>query len=183
MHTLAYLLDTAFFFLIGACILRAWLIAVGLSLVPQPGRFVVAATDWIVQPLRKILPRGMALGDWDGASLVAAVILALAYGGVWGMIAVSGSAQYANSGVFLLLIPTLAFKMLLRTILQGLFFLVLGFAILSWIQPQSHAFYVLGRLLDPIMAPLRRFVPTVGGVDLSPIVLILVLQILQSWVI
>jgi len=180
MQTMLYVLDTIFFFLIGACVLRAWLISVGLSLVPQPGKFVVAVTDWLVQPLRRVLPKGLALGAWDGASLLAAVILALAYGGLLAGLAVSGGSQYANSGVLLLLVPTLAFKMLLRTVLQGLFFLVLGYAILSWIQPQSNGYYVLSRLIDPIMAPLRRFIPVVGGVDLSPIALILILQVAQS---
>lgn len=182
MQTLAYLLDTFFFFLIGASLLRAWLIAVGLSLVPQPGRFVVAVTDWLVQPLRRVLPRGMSLGGWDGASLLAAMLLAIAYGGFWAMVAMSGPSNYANSGVLLLLVPTLAFKMLMRTVFQGLFFLVLGYAILSWIQPQSHAYYVLDRLLSPLMAPFRRVIPVIGGVDLTPIVFILVLQVLQSFV-
>jgi YggT family protein len=182
MQTLAYLLDTLLFFVIGACLLRAWLIAVGLSLVQQPGRFVVALTDWLVQPLRKILPRGMSLGGWDGGSLLAALLLAIAYGGFWAAVAMSGPSNYANSGVFFLLVPTLAFKMLLRTVFQGLFFLVLGYAILSWIQPQSHAYSVLDRLLTPLMAPFRRVIPVIGGVDLTPIAFLLVLQVLQSWI-
>lgn len=180
MQALALLLDTFFFFLIGSALLRAWLVAVGLGLGPQPGRFVVAVTDWLVHPLRRILPKGMALGHWDGASLLAAMLLAIAYGGFWAMVAMSGSAAYANSGVFFLLVPTLAFKMLLRTVFQGLFFMVLGFAILSWIQPQSHTYHVLDRLLSPILAPIRRVIPVVGGVDLAPIALILGLQLLQS---
>ena len=45
MNALALLLETIFFFLIGAAISRAWLVAVGLGLGPQPGCFVVAVTD------------------------------------------------------------------------------------------------------------------------------------------
>jgi YggT family protein len=180
MQSMALLLDTIFFFLIGAALLRAWLVAVGLGLGVQPGRFVVAVTDWLVQPLRRILPKGLSLGHWDGASLLAAMLLAIAYGGMWAMIALTGAAEYANTGVFFLLVPTLAFKMLLRTVFQGLFFLVLGYAILSWIQPQSHAYYVLDRLLTPLLAPIRRVIPVIGGVDLAPIALILGLQLLQS---
>lgn len=179
MNALAMLLETFFFFLIGAALLRAWLVAVGLGLGAQPGRFAVAVTDWLVLPLRRILPKGVALGHWDGASLLAAFLLAIAYGGFWAMVALSGS-EYANSAVFFLLVPTLAFKMLLRTVFQGVFFMVLGYAILSWIQPQSHAYHVLDRLLSPILAPIRRVIPVVGGVDLAPIALILGLQLLQA---
>lgn len=183
MNALALLLETIFFFLIGAAILRAWLVAVGLGLGPQPGRFVVAVTDWLVQPLRRVLPKGALLGRWDGASVLAAILLAIAYGGFWAMVALSASPDHSNSGVFLLLVPTLAFKMLLRTVFQGLFFLVLGYAILSWIQPQSHGYYVLDRLLAPLLAPIRRVIPVVGGIDLAPIALILGLQVLQSLVV
>lgn len=182
MHALILLLDTIFYFLIGSAILRAWLVAVGLGLGPQPGRFVVALTDWLVQPLRRVLPKGALLGRWDGASLLAAILLAIAYGGLWTMVT-SGAAPYSNSGDFLALVPTQAFKILMRTVFQGLFFLVLGYAILSWIQPQSSSYYVLDRLLAPLLAPIRRVIPVLGGIDLAPIALILALQILQSLVV
>jgi YggT family protein len=71
----------------------------------------------------------------------------------------------------------LAFKLLLRVALQTLMILVIGFAILSWVQPGSPAYNLLGRLTEPLLAPLRRVIPSVGGIDLSAIVLILVLQI------
>ncbi|MGH8805946.1 MAG: YggT family protein, partial [Polaromonas sp.] len=61
--------------------------------------------------------------------------------------------------------------------LQTLFILVLGYAVLSWIQPGSPAYGLLGRLTEPLLTPLRRLIPTVGGVDLSALVLLVVLQI------
>jgi YggT family protein len=71
----------------------------------------------------------------------------------------------------------LAFKLLLRVALQTLMILVIGFAILSWVQPGSPAYNLLGRLTEPLLAPFRRVIPSVGGIDLSAIVLILALQI------
>jgi YggT family protein len=68
-------------------------------------------------------------------------------------------------------------KMLIRVALQTMFILVLGFAILSWVQPGSAAYALLGRLTEPLLAPLRRVIPTIGGVDLSALVLLLLLQI------
>jgi len=48
---------------------------------------------------------------------------------------------------------------------------------LSWVQPGSPAYSLLGRLTEPLLAPLRRVIPSVGGIDLSAIVLIIALQI------
>jgi YggT family protein len=70
-----------------------------------------------------------------------------------------------------------ALKMLVRVALQTMMILVIGFAILSWVQPGSPAYSLLGRLTEPLLAPLRRVIPTIGGVDLSALVLILLLQI------
>ena len=50
-------------------------------------------------------------------------------------------------------------------------------SILSWVQPGSAAYALLGRLTEPLLAPLRRVIPTIGGVDLSALVLLLLLQI------
>jgi YggT family protein len=70
-----------------------------------------------------------------------------------------------------------AIKMLLRVALQTLMILAFGFAILSWVQPGSPAYSLLGRLIDPFIAPLRRVIPTVGGIDLSILALLVLLQI------
>ena len=70
-----------------------------------------------------------------------------------------------------------AVKMLLRVALQAAFIVVLAFAIVSWLQPGSTMYGLLGRLAEPLLAPLRRIIPTLGGVDLSALVLLLLLQI------
>ena len=77
----------------------------------------------------------------------------------------------------LLSLLVFAAKMLLRVALQTTMILVIGFAILSWVQPGSAAYALLGRLTEPLLAPLRRVIPSVGGIDLSAIVLIIALQI------
>jgi YggT family protein len=57
------------------------------------------------------------------------------------------------------------------------FIAVLAFAIISWVQPGSPMYGLLGRLTEPLLAPLRRVIPQIGGVDLSALVLLLLLQI------
>jgi YggT family protein len=182
VQALFSILDLLAFFVIAACLLRAWLIAAGMTMVVQPGRFVVAVTDWLVQPLRRVLPRGLALGRWDAACLIAAVVLSLAYGGLWTAAALANMGGSVSGAVMLAAVPVAALKMLLRVVLQGLFYMLLMYAVLSWVQPQSPAFGVLSRLLEPVLSPFQRAIPRIGGLDLSALVLMLALQMLLGFV-
>jgi YggT family protein len=90
------------------------------------------------------------------------------------MLTLLGGGSIAELGLGL---PLMAFQMLLKVGLQTLFMLVLGYAILSWVQPGSYVYGLLARLVAPLLSPIQRIVPTLGGVDLSALVLILLLQI------
>jgi YggT family protein len=177
MRVTFYLLDTLFFFLVAAALLRAWMNHLRVHMSAQPGRLVIAMTDWLVVPLRRILPRPLAQRVVDWGSLMAAVLLALAYGGLWLMLAAVFSSVAASSTALLLAIPTLALKLMLRTVLQGLMVILLAYAVLSWVQPQAPVLATLERLSEPLLRPVRRLVPMLGGVDLSVLVLIIVLQV------
>ncbi|MCX7692718.1 YggT family protein [Tepidimonas taiwanensis] len=176
MRILQFLLDTVFFILVGAALLRGWMNTRRLRMASQPGPFVIAVTDWIVQPVRRTLPRVWAQANVDWGSFVAAVLLALAYAGcvhlLWG-----GALPDAPSLGFLVTVPVLALQWLLRTALQGLMLLMLLLAVLTWVQPFSPLIGSLGRLLEPLLAPMRRLIPTIGGVDLSILVWLILLQV------
>ncbi|SDO02817.1 YggT family protein [Polaromonas sp. JS666] len=177
IRILSFLLETIFFLLIAAALLRAWMNWVRVNMSAQPGSFVMALTDWLVKPLRRALPRSLAQSRVDWASVIAAAVLALAYALLWALLfgLLLGALEWAP--VILLTLLSFALKMLVRVALQTLFILVLGFAILSWVQPGSPAYALLGRLTEPVLAPLRRVIPVVGGVDISALVLIVLLQI------
>jgi YggT family protein len=174
---LAFLLETAFFMLIAAALLRAWMNWLRVSMTGQPGSFVMALTDWLVKPLRRSLPKALTRSRVDWASVIAATLMALVYALLWWLLlgAQSGSVDFELAAVAGLVL--FAFKMLLRVTLQTLFMLVLGYAILSWVQPGSMVYGLLARLTEPLLTPFRRVIPTIGGVDLSALVLMLVLQI------
>ena len=181
IRILAFLLETFFFLLIAAALLRAWMNWVRVNMSAQPGRFVMAVTDWLVKPLRRALPKALTRSRVDWASVLAAALLALGYALLWGLLfgVVLGATPWASAlgpTAFLSLL-VFALKMLIRVALQTLFILVLGYAIVSWIQPGSPAYGLLARLAEPLLTPLRRVIPTVGGLDLSALVLLLVLQI------
>ena len=177
MRVAFYLLDTLFFFLVAAALLRGWMNHLRVHMSAQPERLVIAMTDWLVVPLRRILPRPLAQSVVDWGSLMAAVLLALAYGGVWLMLAAAFSPVAASSTALLLAIPVMAIKLMLRTVLQGLMVILLAYAVLSWVQPQAPVLATLERLSAPLLRPVRRIVPTLGGVDLSVLVLIILLQV------
>lgn len=177
MKVLFFLLETLFFFLVGAALLRAWMNQLRINMSGQPGRFVMALTHWLVAPVRRVLPKAMVQSRIDWGSLMAALLLALIYGGLWLALVTVVSPMEGAPVASMLAIPSLAFKLLLRVLLQGLMVLLLAYAVLSWVQPASPVLTTLERLCGPILKPIRRFLPLIGGVDLSVMVLIVLLQI------
>jgi len=174
MHVLFFLLETLFFFLMASALLRAWMNHLRVNMSGQPGRFAIAVTDWLVQPLRRVLPRVLAQSRVDWGSLLAVVLLALAYGALSiGLVSVFASVP----GSPLLELVERSIRILLRVLLQGWMILLLAYAILSWVQPQSPVLGTLDRLCAPVLRPVRRVVPLVGGVDLSVLVPLILLQI------
>jgi len=154
----------------GACLLRLYMQALRVPMTVRSGnplgRFVFALTDWTVLPLRRVLP---ALGALDSASLVAAFLLQLAkFVLLW---------LLAGAGGGLLALPVLALFGLLSIAISGLTVMVIVYAVLSWVSTPSVLSGVMAQLVEPLLQPIRRVVPLVGGIDLSPLVLLLVLQV------
>jgi YggT family protein len=164
------LLEVATGLLSGACLLRLYMQYLRIPMSARSGnplgRFVFALTDWIVLPLRRVLP---SIGALDTASLVAAFGLQLAEFAVLWLL--SGSA----GGFFA--VPILAFFGLIRLAISGMTGLVIVYAVLSWVPTQSVITDVIERLVSPPLTPIRRVLPLVGGFDLSPLALLLILQI------
>jgi YggT family protein len=177
MKVLFFLLETLFFFLVGAALLRAWMNHLRINMSVQPGRFSMALTHWLVVPVRRLLPAALAQSRFDWGSVMAAVLLSLAYGGLWLMLASTVTPVNASPEAMVLAIPVLAGKLLLRVMLQGLMLLLLVYAVLSWVQPAAPVLSTLERLCGPVLRPIRRFLPLIGGVDLSVLVLIILLQV------
>ncbi len=163
---ISFLLDVAIGLLGGACLLRLYMQYQRVPFGNPVGHFVFALTDWLVLPLRRVL---VPIGRWDTASLTGAFLLELAqFGLLW---ALSGRA----SGVGIL--PVLALFGVARLVLSGLIGLVIVYAILSWVQADTSLSGVIDRLCAPLLRPFRKLIPLVGGIDLSPLALLVILQI------
>lgn len=179
MSALIFLVDTVFFMLVGACLLRAWFNSERISLAQQPGPFLMALTDWLVMPLRRGMPVVWMRSRLDSGSLIAAALFALAQTAL--VLFLAAMVRDGDLPSVWLLVPVLAFKVLLKTSLQLVLFMLLGYAVLSWVQPGSPAYQWLGRLMRPLLRPVQKLLPLVGGVDLSPLVLIVLLQVALGW--
>ena len=71
-----------------------------------------------------------------------------------------------------------AVAQLLSAVLDFYFWVVIIAAVMSWVGNRTLAHDVFERLCAPLLAPIRRRIPLVGGVDLSPLLLVVVLQVL-----
>jgi YggT family protein len=167
---ISLLLEVVAGLLTSTCLLRLYMQHQRIPLSARSGnplgRFVFALTDWLVLPLRRVFP---AMGRWDTGSMVGAFLIQLTqFVVLWllnGMEATPAS------------LPLRAAFGMLRMALSGMTGLVLVYAILSWVQTQSYLSDVLERLVQPLLAPIRRVLPLVGGVDLSPLALLVLIQI------
>jgi YggT family protein len=139
----------------------------------QLGRFVVAVTDWIVQPARRVVPGVYGL---DLPSLLAALLLHGGYLTVafW----LKHFSFGAHAGIAVPVILAIALLELVRFSVYLLIGIVLIAAVLSWVNPHAPLAPLFNSLARPFLRPFQRLIPPIANVDLSPLVLLFALQIL-----
>ncbi|MGQ0545654.1 MAG: YggT family protein [Betaproteobacteria bacterium] len=130
------------------------------------GEFVLATTSWCVVPARRVIP-GLAGLDLP-TLLLAWAMQAL---GLWAQLAIVGAA----AGV--VPIAALAAVDLVRYSLYILVFAIIVQVIFSWVNPHAPFAPMFDMLTRPFLRPLRRFVPPIGSIDLTPLVLLVIVQI------
>ena len=151
-----------------ACVLRAYAHRVHLNPRNPISQFVSALTDWLVLPLRRLVAPTRSM-DW--ASLIAGALVALLTAFLFYVVV--GGVLAPNPGHVLFL----AAVWLVRWTVWLVIGLVIVQAILSWVNPYAPLAPAIQQLTQPFLAPIRRVVPLIGGVDLSPLVLIIALQV------
>lgn len=135
-------------------------------------QFIVKVTNPLLLPVRKVVP---GLGGYDMASLVLAVIVQL----------VTICATLALIGFWPLPYLNVAIWSLLGTVgifLDLYFWGLLAIIIISWIAPNNPnpAIELLKQIIEPIMKPIRDRMPDMGGIDLSPIIVILLIRVFET---
>ncbi|MEP5765793.1 MAG: YggT family protein [Halieaceae bacterium] len=135
---------------------------------------IARATNPLLLPLRRVVP---GFGGIDVASLLLLLVAE--------MLAIVALGLVKGVG----LVPPLLILLwtplgIVSLFLNFYFFAILAMIILSWVAPgsQSPVIYLLHQLTEPVMAPFRRLLPSMGGLDLSPIFVFIAIQVAQIFV-
>ena len=138
-------------------------------------QFIVKATQPLLKPLRRIIPSMFGL---DMSSLVLAMIVQMALMALILLLTYGTIGQPAATGVWSLIGVTSLF-------LKIFFFAMIISVILSWVAPGSHnpGAELVNQICEPVLAPFRRIMPNLGGLDISPIFAFIVIKLLDMLVI
>lgn len=164
LSILQFIVDIVAGLLGGVLLLRFWTNAIRVRLPDQIRQFVHTVTDWLVMPLRRVVP-GTRGYDW--ASLIGAFLVVLVASTV---LLLAGA-----SGEMMLLY---ALHRFLTWILYGFMALLIIEAIFSWVNPNAPLAPFVHALNQPLLHPIRRVVKPIGGMDLSVLVALVLIQIL-----
>ena len=136
-------------------------------------QFVVAITDFAVKPLRRVVPGLFGL-DWACLLLALLVKLGVVTAAYW-----LNDFPFALAGaqVWPVMLGLAAVRLLSLTIYM-IIGLTLVRAVLSWVNSNTPLMPVVYELTEPFLRPLRRFIPMVSNVDLTPLVLFILCQLI-----
>ncbi len=157
--------DTVSTLLAAILLLRFWMQAVRVRPPFSLGQFMFRMTDWLVLPLRRVVP---SVGGFDWSSLLGGVLVAM----VSIAIGLGIRSGFAIESWLILTLHTL-----IHWILYGFIGLLFMEVIFSWVNPDAPLAPVVRALNQPLMRPLRRLIPPIAGVDLSPIAAFLLLRV------
>jgi YggT family protein len=166
-----YLVQTFLSLYLVAMLLRFLLQLVRADFYNPISQFLVKITNPLVVPLRKLIP---GFAGMDMASLVLALALQLA-----GIVVLLMMHGLALPGIVLLLLWSVLG--VIGLLVNIYFFALLAMIILSWVAPGSRhpAIYLLHQITEPVMAPVRKLLPPMGGLDFSPILVFILINIIQ----
>ncbi len=141
-------------------------------------QFVVRATQPLLKPLRRLIP---GFGGFDLASLVLALLLQTLLSAL--MLTLSGAGGLVVSLLPMLLLWSLI--AVLALFAKIFFFALVASVILSWVAQGSHnpGVLLVNQLCEPLLSPIRRILPNLGGLDLSPIFAFIALNLFDMLVI
>jgi len=148
-------------------VLRLWLQLAKADFYNPFSQFTVKATQPIVGPLRRFVP---SLGPIDTATLLFAVLIAFAKIITYALIAQGSVPPLLSAFIFSIL-------NLIYQVMWLIFIILIIRAILSWVSQGNHPVeMVMGQLTEPLLRPIRRILPPMGGLDLSVLIFLLGLQ-------
>jgi len=166
-------------FFVFMLLIRFYMQWLRVSFRNQLGQFVVAVTDWMVRPARRLIPGlfGLDIPSLTGALVLHGFYLTIAF---WLKRFSFGAGALVAAPAIL----AIALVELVRFSVYILIGVVLFSAILSWVNPHAPLAPLFNGLSRPFLRPFQRLIPPIAHVDLSPLVLLLALQVVLmvlSW--
>lgn len=172
MTEISHLLINTFFYLAIVIVLIRLLLQIAKADFYNPiSQGLVKITQPILKPMRRVIPGFLGL---DMASIVLAVALS---GLAIVLLLITGGYEM----IPILYLFAWAILGCLHIITNIYFYGIIIFVILSWVAPGSYhpAALLIGQLVNPVLAPFRKLIPPIGGLDISVIVVFLGFNILQ----
>jgi len=170
--TVSIVLKTIYWILVPAALLRLYMQWIRVPFRNPVGAFVCAVTDWLILPLRRIVKGGAGI-DWS--SFLAACVLELGLAALFDVL-VGRLTLFSTAGTLSAWLVNGAFGLAV-TVLTMMLWITIACAIFSWVRTESPVADVLDAVSAPWLKPIRRRMPMVGGFDLSPLVLLVAVQI------
>jgi YggT family protein len=171
MSSVQFLIDFVFNIYLMVVLLRLWLQFARADFYNPFSQFVVKATQPIVAPMRRVLP---SIGRLDTATLVFALLVA-------GLKVVTLNVVLGGTSLNILSIAVVSFVIVIKEILTLVMYVLILRAIMSWVsQGRNPMELVLSQLTEPMLAPIRKRMPEMGGLDLSVMVVIVLLLFIQK---
>ena len=163
-----FLIQTVFGLYVLAVLLRFLLQWVHADFYNPVSQFLVKMTTPLLRPLRRVIP-GFGGIDFASVALMLAlqlIELVLVTQLLGQPLSVGGLMVLAVAGLLSLLIKVFLFSILIQVIL-------------SWVRPGDHSpvSMLLYQLNEPLLAPARRIIPAISGLDLSPVLVLVLLQL------
>lgn len=169
-NPLVFLIEVIFGTYVLVLMLRFVLQLVHADFYNPVSQFIVRVTSPVLHPLRRVIP---AMAGMDTASLVAMWLFKSLELGL--ILLVTGSSA-SLAGVVLWALPELV-----RLAINLFLYAILIEVILSWVNPGSYnpAVGLVQRITAPLLTPARRLIPPIGGLDLSPMLVMIGLVLLK----
>jgi len=169
VNAISYLVSTVIGLFVTAVLLRLLLQWVRADFYNPLSQFLIKLTNPVLVPLRRAIP---SIGRLDTASVV--LMLVLEFIGVWLV------GKIVSTPLVWQQIVIIGTMKLLNTLLMTYFILIIVSVILSWVgQGKSHPFIpLLSQLTEPVLRPIRKFIPPIAGIDLSPMIALIAINFL-----
>nr|WP_298174717.1 YggT family protein [uncultured Pseudomonas sp.] len=175
IEALVYIIQTLGSLYLLIVLLRFILQLVRADFYNPLSQFIVRATQPLLRPMRRFIPSLLGL---DMSSLLLAILIQLL------LMIVTLTLMGYGVGGFLVQLLIWSILSVTSLFLKVFFFALIVSVILSWVAPHSYnpAAQLVNQLCEPLLAPFRRLLPNLGGLDISPIFAFIAINLIDRFV-